>query len=146
MNLHLVFNWRRRKRDDLAHVLHTIFFLIFISNVQQGTSEPNKICKSLSYHYLLPSRAKSLTDIHHLLPVDQISELCEKSPSFLSTYRTIDGALILSRNEKNLHCTIKFQTNSILQRFMLRFESLNLDCNDKRKLGAICTMQENAIL
>lgn len=44
MNLHVVFNWRRRKRDQLAHVLNFIL-LIFISNVQQSTSEPNKICK-----------------------------------------------------------------------------------------------------
>ena len=61
---------------------------------------------------------------------DHISELCERSHNFPSPYRTIDGAAIISRNERNLECILTFQTHSILQRFMLRFEVLKLDCND----------------
>ncbi|KAL7032159.1 hypothetical protein ACKWTF_007241 [Chironomus riparius] len=61
----------------------------------------------------------------------QIGQLCERSHNnFLSTYRKIDGAEIISKNERNLDCTLTFQTHSILQRFMLRFEVLKLDCND----------------
>ncbi|XP_074101798.1 uncharacterized protein LOC141529218 isoform X6 [Cotesia typhae] len=45
-------------------------------------------------------------------------------------YRKIDGAVLTSQNEHNLDCTITFQTHSILQRFMLRFDRLQLDCND----------------
>jgi hypothetical protein len=45
-------------------------------------------------------------------------------------YRKIDGAVLQSQNERNLDCVITFQTHSILQRFMLRFDLLQLDCND----------------
>nr|XP_022918973.1 uncharacterized protein LOC111427861 [Onthophagus taurus] len=45
-------------------------------------------------------------------------------------YRKIDGAVLWSKNERNLDCVITFQTHSILQRFMLRFDFLQLDCND----------------
>ncbi|CAH1130339.1 unnamed protein product [Ceutorhynchus assimilis] len=45
-------------------------------------------------------------------------------------YRKIDGAVLWSQNERNLDCVITFQTHSILQRFMLRFDGLQLDCND----------------
>ncbi|XP_067613133.1 uncharacterized protein loaf [Eurosta solidaginis] len=45
-------------------------------------------------------------------------------------YRKIDGAVLWSQNERNLDCIITFQTHSILQRFMLRFDMLQLDCND----------------
>lgn len=56
--------------------------------------------------------------------------MCERSHNYLSTYRKIDGAELISKNERNLDCTLTFQTHSILQRFMLRFEVLKLDCND----------------
>lgn len=59
-----------------------------------------------------------------------MDKLCEKPHSFLSTYKKIDGAEIISNNDRNLDCTLTFQTHSILQRFMLRFEVLKLDCND----------------
>jgi len=69
--------------------------------------------------------------ISYYLLIDQIGQLCERSHNnFLSTYRKIDGAEIISKNERNLDCTLTFQTHSILQRFMLRFEVLKLDCND----------------
>lgn len=58
-----------------------------------------------------------------------ISELCQDS--FLKQHtRMIEGAVLVSRGERNLKCVVTFQTDSILQRFMLRFERLQLDCND----------------
>ncbi|XP_045535197.1 uncharacterized protein LOC106712749 [Papilio machaon] len=45
-------------------------------------------------------------------------------------YRKLDGGVLWSRNERNLDCTVTFQTHSILQRFMLHFDMLQLDCND----------------
>lgn len=44
--------------------------------------------------------------------------------------RKIDGAELRSQNERNLNCIVTFQTHSILQSFMLRFDELHLDCND----------------
>ncbi|TGZ54237.1 uncharacterized protein LOC112453502, partial [Temnothorax curvispinosus] len=59
----------------------------------------------------------------------QMSDVCKKY--FLrDLYRKIDGAVLTSQNERDLDCTITFQTHSILQRFMLRFDQLQLDCND----------------
>lgn len=45
-------------------------------------------------------------------------------------YKKIDGAVLTSESENNLECAVTFQTDSILQRFMLRFERLALDCHD----------------
>lgn len=45
-------------------------------------------------------------------------------------YRKTDGAILWSQNERNLDCALTFQTHSILQRFMVRFDALQLDCND----------------
>lgn len=53
-----------------------------------------------------------------------------KSHFLQQLYRKIDGAVVWSQNERNLNCVITFQTHSILQRFMLRFDMLQLDCND----------------
>lgn len=47
-----------------------------------------------------------------------------------ANYQIIDGAVVTSKNERNLDCVITFQTLSVLQRFMLRFERLKIDCND----------------
>ncbi|XP_011691271.1 PREDICTED: tRNA dimethylallyltransferase, mitochondrial-like [Wasmannia auropunctata] len=59
----------------------------------------------------------------------QMSDVCKKY--FLrDLYRKIDGAVLTSQNERELDCAITFQTHSILQRFMLRFDQLQLDCND----------------
>lgn len=38
--------------------------------------------------------------------------------------------MLVSNNEDSLDCVITFQTDSVLQKFMLRFEQLQLDCND----------------
>lgn len=50
------------------------------------------------------------------------------TPSFLPPVSP--GAVLWSQNERNLDCVVTFQTHSILQRFMLRFDMLQLDCND----------------
>lgn len=55
--------------------------------------------------------------------------LC-KNNFLMNLYRKIDGAVLWSQNERNLECVVTFQTHSILQRFMLRFDFLQLDCND----------------
>lgn len=58
-----------------------------------------------------------------------VGSLC-KNHFLQQQYRKIDGALLRSQNEPNLDCVITFQTDTILQRFMLRFDQLQLDCND----------------
>nr|CAD7406015.1 unnamed protein product [Timema poppensis] len=60
---------------------------------------------------------------------DHMQDLC-KNHFLQQLYRKIDGAVLQSQNERNLDCVITFQTHSILQRFMLRFDLLQLDCND----------------
>ncbi|XP_012233699.1 uncharacterized protein [Linepithema humile] len=59
----------------------------------------------------------------------QMSDVCKKY-FMRDLYRKIDGAVLTSQNERDLDCAITFQTHSILQRFMLRFDQLQLDCND----------------
>ncbi|XP_077301107.1 low-density lipoprotein receptor domain containing lost and found [Arctopsyche grandis] len=70
--------------------------------------------------------AESECDIFHL---NYMQSLC-KNHFLQQLYRKIDGAVLWSQNERNLDCVITFQTHSILQRFMLRFDMLQLDCND----------------
>lgn len=64
-----------------------------------------------------------------VLILDHISTLCTKERN-LPMYKKIDGTVLTSEGEDNLECIITFQTDTILQRFMLRFERLALDCND----------------
>ncbi len=68
----------------------------------------------------------------HLVSVT-IDKLCDGSHSgFLSSLpRPVDGAVLTSDNERDVDCVITFQTESILERFMLRFERLSIDCNDR---------------
>lgn len=66
---------------------------------------------------------------HLSLFADHMSSLC-KNHFLQQLYRKIDGAVLWSQNERNLDCVVTFQTHSILQRFMLRFDMLQLDCND----------------
>jgi len=51
---------------------------------------------------------------------DHINQLC-KNTFLRQLYRKVDGATLMSQNERNLDCEITFQTHSILQRFMLRY-------------------------
>lgn len=57
------------------------------------------------------------------------STLCVRE-RYHPLYKKIDGAVLTSESEDNLDCVITFQTDSILQKFMLRFERLALDCYD----------------
>lgn len=54
-----------------------------------------------------------------------MQQLC-KNHFLRQLYRKIDGAVLWSQNERNLDCVITFQTHSILQRFMLRFDMLKI--------------------
>ena len=45
--------------------------------------------------------------------------------------KPIDGAVVVSNNERDVDCVVTFQTESILEQFMIRFEDLKIDCNDK---------------
>lgn len=78
--------------------------------------------------YFVPS-ALSLCHVISGWPADHMQTLC-KNHFLTLVYRKIEGAVIWSKNERNLDCVVTFQTNSILQRFMLRFDMLQLDCND----------------
>jgi hypothetical protein len=72
----------------------------------------------------------NFTDVPGLAFVsDHMQTLC-KNHFLQQQYRKTDGAVLRSQNERNLDCVLTFQTHSILQRFMLRFDQLQLDCND----------------
>ena len=59
-----------------------------------------------------------------------MDSLCKMQFMPNGIYQQIDGAVLTSKNERNLDCTVTFQTLSVLQRFMLRFDKLRIDCND----------------
>ena len=67
--------------------------------------------------------------MYYCLFTDYMDSLC-KDHFLQRQYRKLDGGVLWSRNERNLDCTVTFQTHSILQRFMLHFDLLQLDCND----------------
>ncbi|XP_014249660.1 uncharacterized protein LOC106666759 isoform X2 [Cimex lectularius] len=92
------------QRAASGRCFSTLVFVLFALAASQG------IAKAKNIQYNMQSLCKS----HFLQQV----------------YRKIDGAVLKSRNERNLDCVITFQTESILQRFMLRFDQLSLDCND----------------
>lgn len=74
---------------------------------------------------LLRSRAASAEPSQE----HSVSELCKHR--FRQTLNhVIDGATLYSKNERNLDCKLTFQTETVLQRFMVRFDYLQLDCND----------------
>lgn len=95
---------------------------------------------------LLPSPSLSPLSLSHLyfisplilfvcspitLTSDNVSKLCSRERHTLPLYKKIDGAVISSdMTDVELDCIMTFQTDTILQRFMLRFEELALDCND----------------
>ena len=61
-----------------------------------------------------------------------ISVLCQRSQGDFrqNMPRSIDGAVVVSRNERDVDCIATFQTGSILEKFMIRFIELNIDCMD----------------
>ena len=64
---------------------------------------------------------------------DQMHQICHEARqgNFLSKIqRTVDGVVLESRDERDEDCVITFQTESILEKFLLKFERLQMDCND----------------
>ena len=64
---------------------------------------------------------------------DSVRGVCSdsKEGSFLSGIpRTVDGAVLDSRDERDEDCVITFQTQSILEKFLLKFNRLHMDCHD----------------
>ncbi|XP_063928002.1 uncharacterized protein LOC135141077 isoform X1 [Zophobas morio] len=57
-----------------------------------------------------------------------IKSLCSSNIPML--YPRIDGAVIEGKNYTNLDCILTFQTQSILQNFVVRFDFLHLGCED----------------
>ena len=75
---------------------------------------------------------ESLLTINGILLVP-INVLCQGNEGDFRQHvpRPIDGAVVESKNERDKDCTVTFQTESILEKFMIRFSHLNIDCNDK---------------
>ena len=44
--------------------------------------------------------------------------------------RTVDGVVLESRDERDEECVITFKTESILEKFILKFDRLHMDCHD----------------
>ena len=64
---------------------------------------------------------------------DSMHEICYESRkgNFLSNVpRTVDGVVLDSRDERDEDCVITFQTESVIEKFLLKFERLQMDCND----------------
>ncbi|CRK87183.1 CLUMA_CG000991, isoform A [Clunio marinus] len=95
--------------------------------LSSATSAFTSTCKFLLFVWII---VISVTDVCCELNKNyHINQLC-KNTFLRQLYRKVDGATLMSQNERNLDCEITFQTHSILQRFMLRFDTLSLDCND----------------
>lgn len=75
----------------------------------------------------------SARDLMICLSSDQMHQICHEARqgNFLSKIqRTVDGVVLESRDERDEDCVITFQTESILEKFLLKFERLQMDCND----------------
>ena len=62
-----------------------------------------------------------------------VRQICSenKEGNFMSNIpRTVDGVVLESRDERDEDCVITFQTESILEKFLLKFERLHMDCHD----------------
>ena len=44
--------------------------------------------------------------------------------------KTVDGVVLDSQDERDEDCVISFQTESILEKFLLKFDRLHMDCHD----------------
>lgn len=75
---------------------------------------------------LFACRHGTLADVNKFL---NVTSLCSRE-RHAPLYRSIDGAVLTSESDNNLDCIVTFQTDYILQRFMLRFERLSLGCRD----------------
>ena len=64
---------------------------------------------------------------------DAVSQVCSESKdgNFMSNIpKTVDGVVLDSRDERDEDCVISFQTESILEKFLLKFDRLHMDCHD----------------
>jgi len=62
-----------------------------------------------------------------------VSQVCSenKDGNFMSNIpKTVDGVVLDSRDERDEDCVISFQTESILEKFLLKFDRLHMDCHD----------------
>eukprot|EP00090_Calanus_glacialis_P044965 TRINITY_DN8087_c0_g1_i1.p1 TRINITY_DN8087_c0_g1~~TRINITY_DN8087_c0_g1_i1.p1 ORF type:complete len:322 (-),score=58.67 TRINITY_DN8087_c0_g1_i1:1715-2680(-) len=62
-----------------------------------------------------------------------VSQVCSESKdgNFMSNIpKTVDGVVLDSRDERDEDCVISFQTESILEKFLLKFDRLHMDCHD----------------
>lgn len=62
-----------------------------------------------------------------------VSSVCSASRdgNFMQNIpKTVDGVVLESRDERDEDCVISFQTESILEKFLLKFPRLHMDCND----------------
>ena len=60
-------------------------------------------------------------------------QICYESRqgNFLSKIqRTVDGVVLESNDERDEDCVITFQTESVIEKFLLKFDRLQMDCND----------------
>ena len=62
--------------------------------------------------------------------LDSIRETCGESSYLSNLPRTVDGVVLDSRDERDEDCVITFQTESVIEKFLLKFERLEMDCND----------------
>ncbi|CAG7822043.1 unnamed protein product [Allacma fusca] len=60
----------------------------------------------------------------------ELSSLC-KGQYPTKMHHKIDAAVIVSKNDKNLECTVTFNAEYVSQRFLIRFDDFNMDCGDK---------------
>ena len=67
------------------------------------------------------------------LSLVSVRQMCSEARegTFMSNIpRTVDGVVLDSRDERDEDCVITFQTESILEKFLLKFERLHIDCHD----------------
>ena len=84
-----------------------------------------KVDFAFENHYIIVNLKKTF--------LDEMHQICYESRqgNFLSKIqRTVDGVVLESRDERDEDCVITFQTESIVEKFLLKFERLQMDCND----------------
>lgn len=112
-------HWQRSSEPERSHHAwsfrsHTI---VVIPASKKGPSSSKHVNNALIFIAIPSSLAVN------------VSSLCSRD-RHAPLYKTVDGAVLTSESDNNLDCIITFQTRSILQRFMLRFERLSLGCRD----------------
>jgi len=63
----------------------------------------------------------------------EMHRICYESRegNFMSNIpRTVDGVVVESNDERDEDCVVSFQTESVVEKFLLKFDRLQMDCND----------------